>query len=54
MMNIYNPLSEGYHNQVSVLDKFIKRVLKDGNAQDLVRLNTYLRRYVTALGTKNK
>ncbi len=52
-MNAYNPLTHGFRSQVSELDRFIEQSLRDGNIQDLVRLNTYLRRYISPLVTRD-
>jgi len=52
-VNTYNPLSEGYQSQVAALDEFIEQCLQDRNVQDLVRLNTYLRRYFSPLVTRD-
>src|SRR5438552_2029034 len=39
----------GYQSEIVALDEFIEECLKNGKAQDLTRLNTYLRRYYSPL-----
>ncbi len=52
-MNNFNPFSEGYQNQVLALDNFIEQSLDGRDTQDLIRLNTYLRRYLSPLVTRD-
>lgn len=40
-------LAEGYQGYISSLDKFVEECLQSGRSQDLVRLSTYLRRYIS-------
>jgi signal transduction histidine kinase/class 3 adenylate cyclase len=49
----YNPMSEGYQSEVIALDTFIRECLQTNKVQDLVRLNTYLRRYFSPLVTRD-
>jgi GAF domain-containing protein/class 3 adenylate cyclase len=49
----YNPVSHGYHSQILALDTFIEEAISVGRVQGLVRLNTYLRRYISPLVVRN-
>ena len=51
MDNDYYPNAEDYQSQISTLDSLIERQLQAGQAPNLVRLNTYLRRYLSPLVT---
>jgi signal transduction histidine kinase/class 3 adenylate cyclase len=43
----------GRQDEIAALDEFIEECLKGGRVQDLVRLNTYVRRYFSPLITRD-
>ncbi len=52
-MQAYNPIPEGYQSEVAALDMFIEECLSERKVQDLVRLNIYLRRYLSPSVTRD-
>jgi signal transduction histidine kinase/class 3 adenylate cyclase len=52
MSNEFNPLA-GYESQIKKLDGLIQQALANDKVQDLIRLNTYLRRYISPLVTRD-